>query len=105
MFDNFESTAKGVGKGTWEADKGWCNNGVLHMVANPDEKGTLAQVLCSPGTKDKTALTRTGQINLSEINGLVFDVDSTFKNDVNVEIFIMVDGKGLKRARSRCVRA
>ena len=95
IFDNFETSAQGVGKGTWTADKGWCNNGVLNMVANPDEKGTLAQVLCSPGTKDKAALTRTGQVNLSGIDGLVFDVDSTFKKDVNVAIlFVMVDGKG-----------
>ena len=53
MFDNFESTAKGVGKGTWEADKGWCNNGVLRMVANPDGKARSPRYCAALGRKTK----------------------------------------------------
>lgn len=105
VIDDYTKLLDQWAKPTWLADsKEFFNESALEFVPSKTEKGLFAQIICSPGTKYKAAVTRFGDCDFSKTSALVFDVHSSFPHGLNISLMFYSKDKSAYESRPVFVR-
>ena len=93
-------------KPTWIAEKEWCNDTTLSFAQNAAEKGNIATVVCTGGTKFKAAITRFENFDLAGARAVVMDLNSGLPQGLSVALLLRPRvAKPTNRVRCSCGRA
>lgn len=94
VLDDFQTMMDQYNKPIWQPEKDWCNETAMHFTLGQNAKADLLQVTCTGGTKFKSAVTRFMPCDLSGTRALVFDLNSSLAQGLNVSLlFNTKDGK------------